>query len=189
METIVLGRTGLKVSPLCIGTWQLGGPVSFGGKPGDFQKMDCPSVLAALLLGLDSVSATLVTRRKRPSFTTLVFIKRYPHCTHTQLYSNASSTMIVSSLKSPVLLQKRSVPLCARGFQRTCVIAACVHSSRRHEQVSCEHHVCVRASMKWHSVGCALRAYCRVGILWSHETERLLDSRNCLCCSLDRFRT
>ena len=34
MEKIVLGRTGLKVSPLCIGTWQLGGPVSFGGKPG-----------------------------------------------------------------------------------------------------------------------------------------------------------
>jgi aryl-alcohol dehydrogenase-like predicted oxidoreductase len=29
----VLGRTGLEVSPICIGTWQLAGPVTFDGKP------------------------------------------------------------------------------------------------------------------------------------------------------------
>lgn len=33
MKRITLGKTGLEVSPLCIGTWQLAGPVSFGGQP------------------------------------------------------------------------------------------------------------------------------------------------------------
>ena len=28
-----LGKTGLQVSPLCVGTWQLAGPVNFDGKP------------------------------------------------------------------------------------------------------------------------------------------------------------
>lgn len=33
MEKVALGRTGLQVSPLCIGTWQLAGPVTFDGEP------------------------------------------------------------------------------------------------------------------------------------------------------------
>ena len=33
MKRITLGKTGLQVSPLCIGTWQLAGPVTFDGKP------------------------------------------------------------------------------------------------------------------------------------------------------------
>jgi len=33
MEHVTLGKTGLSVSPLCIGTWQLAGPLSFDGKP------------------------------------------------------------------------------------------------------------------------------------------------------------
>jgi aryl-alcohol dehydrogenase-like predicted oxidoreductase len=33
MTLTSLGRTGLQVSPLCIGTWQLAGPLSFDGKP------------------------------------------------------------------------------------------------------------------------------------------------------------
>jgi aryl-alcohol dehydrogenase-like predicted oxidoreductase len=33
MEYRTLGKTGLKVSPICIGAWQLGGPVAFDGKP------------------------------------------------------------------------------------------------------------------------------------------------------------
>ena len=33
MERITLGKTGLQVSPLCIGTWQLAGPLAFDGKP------------------------------------------------------------------------------------------------------------------------------------------------------------
>lgn len=33
MKRITLGKTGLQVSPLCIGTWQLAGPVAFDGKP------------------------------------------------------------------------------------------------------------------------------------------------------------
>lgn len=33
MEYRTLGKTGLKVSPICIGAWQLGGPLAFDGKP------------------------------------------------------------------------------------------------------------------------------------------------------------
>ena len=33
MNQRVLGRTGLSVSPICIGAWQLAGPLSFDGKP------------------------------------------------------------------------------------------------------------------------------------------------------------
>ena len=33
MTYTTLGGTGLEVSPLCIGSWQLGGPLSFDGKP------------------------------------------------------------------------------------------------------------------------------------------------------------
>ena len=33
MKRVTLGKTGLQVSPLCIGTWQLAGPVTFDGKP------------------------------------------------------------------------------------------------------------------------------------------------------------
>ena len=33
MEYRILGRTGLAVSPITIGTWQLAGPLFFGGKP------------------------------------------------------------------------------------------------------------------------------------------------------------
>ena len=33
MNHNILGNTGLEVSPLCIGAWQLGGPLSFDGKP------------------------------------------------------------------------------------------------------------------------------------------------------------
>ena len=33
MKRVTLGKTGLEVSPLCVGTWQLAGPVSFDGKP------------------------------------------------------------------------------------------------------------------------------------------------------------
>ncbi len=33
MENRILGRTGLSVSPICIGAWQLAGPLSFNGKP------------------------------------------------------------------------------------------------------------------------------------------------------------
>lgn len=33
MNLNTLGKTGLQVSPLCVGTWQLAGPVNFGGKP------------------------------------------------------------------------------------------------------------------------------------------------------------
>lgn len=33
MEKRILGKTGLAVSPLTIGTWQLAGPVTFDGKP------------------------------------------------------------------------------------------------------------------------------------------------------------
>ncbi len=33
MKSVILGKTGLEVSPLCIGTWQLAGPVTFDGKP------------------------------------------------------------------------------------------------------------------------------------------------------------
>lgn len=33
MEKVALGRTGLQVSPLCVGTWQLAGPVTFEGEP------------------------------------------------------------------------------------------------------------------------------------------------------------
>ncbi|MDQ8190866.1 aldo/keto reductase [Roseibacillus persicicus] len=32
MTLRTLGKTGLKVSPLCVGTWQLAGPVNFDGK-------------------------------------------------------------------------------------------------------------------------------------------------------------
>jgi aryl-alcohol dehydrogenase-like predicted oxidoreductase len=33
MENRILGRTGLSVSPICIGAWQLAGPLAFGGQP------------------------------------------------------------------------------------------------------------------------------------------------------------
>lgn len=33
MKHITLGKTNLQVSPLCIGTWQLAGPLAFDGKP------------------------------------------------------------------------------------------------------------------------------------------------------------
>jgi aryl-alcohol dehydrogenase-like predicted oxidoreductase len=33
MEKQILGKTGIKVSPLTIGSWQLGGPLFFDGKP------------------------------------------------------------------------------------------------------------------------------------------------------------
>lgn len=33
MTRITLGKTGLQVSPLYIGTWQLAGPVTFDGEP------------------------------------------------------------------------------------------------------------------------------------------------------------
>ena len=33
MTLNTLGKTGLKVSPLCVGTWQLAGPLNFDGKP------------------------------------------------------------------------------------------------------------------------------------------------------------
>ena len=33
MKKIVLGKTGLEVSPICIGAWQLAGPLSFDGLP------------------------------------------------------------------------------------------------------------------------------------------------------------
>ena len=33
MKLTTLGTTGLQVSPLCIGTWQLAGPVNFEGEP------------------------------------------------------------------------------------------------------------------------------------------------------------
>ena len=33
MEHRILGRTGLAVSPICIGAWQLAGPLFFDGKP------------------------------------------------------------------------------------------------------------------------------------------------------------
>lgn len=33
MTLNTLGSTGLQVSPLCVGTWQLAGPVNFDGKP------------------------------------------------------------------------------------------------------------------------------------------------------------
>lgn len=33
MNRITLGKTGLQVYPLCIGTWQLAGPVTFDGEP------------------------------------------------------------------------------------------------------------------------------------------------------------
>lgn len=33
MKRVTLGSTGLQVSPLCIGTWQLAGPVTFDGQP------------------------------------------------------------------------------------------------------------------------------------------------------------
>jgi aryl-alcohol dehydrogenase-like predicted oxidoreductase len=33
MKQTILGKTGLEVSPLCIGTWQLAGPVTFDGQP------------------------------------------------------------------------------------------------------------------------------------------------------------
>ena len=33
MERRILGKTGLSVSPLCIGGWQLAGPLSFDGQP------------------------------------------------------------------------------------------------------------------------------------------------------------
>lgn len=33
MKRVTLGKTGLEVSPLCIGTWQLAGPVTFDGVP------------------------------------------------------------------------------------------------------------------------------------------------------------
>lgn len=33
MEYRTLGKTGLKVSPICIGAWQLAGPLAFDGKP------------------------------------------------------------------------------------------------------------------------------------------------------------
>ena len=33
MTLRTLGKTGLQVSPLCVGTWQLAGPVNFDGKP------------------------------------------------------------------------------------------------------------------------------------------------------------
>jgi len=31
--TVKLGKTGLQVSPICIGAWQLAGPLWFDGKP------------------------------------------------------------------------------------------------------------------------------------------------------------
>jgi len=31
--TVILGKTGLEVSPICIGAWQLAGPLWFDGKP------------------------------------------------------------------------------------------------------------------------------------------------------------
>ncbi len=33
MKQTLLGQTGISVSPLCIGAWQLGGPLFFDGKP------------------------------------------------------------------------------------------------------------------------------------------------------------
>ena len=36
MEYRILGSTGMKVSALAIGTWQLSGPLSFDGKPDGF---------------------------------------------------------------------------------------------------------------------------------------------------------
>lgn len=33
MDYRTLGKTGLKVSPICIGAWQLGGPLFFDGRP------------------------------------------------------------------------------------------------------------------------------------------------------------
>jgi len=33
MKRNTLGKTGLQVSPLCVGTWQLAGPVNFDGEP------------------------------------------------------------------------------------------------------------------------------------------------------------
>lgn len=33
MNRITLGKTSLQVSPLCIGTWQLAGPITFDGQP------------------------------------------------------------------------------------------------------------------------------------------------------------
>ena len=33
MTLRTLGKTGLQVSPLCVGTWQLAGPLNFDGKP------------------------------------------------------------------------------------------------------------------------------------------------------------
>ena len=33
MKLVELGKTGLKVTPICIGSWQLAGPVSYDGKP------------------------------------------------------------------------------------------------------------------------------------------------------------
>jgi aryl-alcohol dehydrogenase-like predicted oxidoreductase len=33
MKRNILGQTGLSVSPICIGAWQLGGPLSFNGQP------------------------------------------------------------------------------------------------------------------------------------------------------------
>ncbi|MGJ8725907.1 MAG: aldo/keto reductase [Roseibacillus sp.] len=33
MKSRTLGKTGLQVSPLCVGTWQLAGPVNFDDKP------------------------------------------------------------------------------------------------------------------------------------------------------------
>ncbi|NQU38832.1 MAG: aldo/keto reductase [Lentisphaerae bacterium] len=33
MERRILGKTGLSVSPICIGAWQLGGPLAFDGQP------------------------------------------------------------------------------------------------------------------------------------------------------------
>ena len=33
MKRNTLGKTGLRVSPICIGAWQLGGPLSFNGQP------------------------------------------------------------------------------------------------------------------------------------------------------------
>jgi aryl-alcohol dehydrogenase-like predicted oxidoreductase len=33
MKYTILGKTGMEVSPICIGAWQLGGPLFFDGKP------------------------------------------------------------------------------------------------------------------------------------------------------------
>ncbi len=72
-----LGKTDLMVSPICIGAWQLGGPLSFDGKP-DGHPDPGKGVVISMIRKLSDLGVNFIDTDRNP--------KNRPQIDHNHCY-------------------------------------------------------------------------------------------------------